>query len=239
MAHNDQVRSAEDRLRFAVEFAQFDLSTFTSEQWLRLGRELKLFVSGRLTEEEPGASLADLGGMAFHIWKGPDPLECPREVIQQMQEDTRRIIGRLIEGRDRGPLETRYWFPQPNQLNVSLTIMSARHWAVPEEAYLEAFGSLRDMFLLQLFFLLQGRSVGSTNRAGLSKIRRCSECQTLFYRVRRQEYCSHTCRTRVNQRRWRASPRGREARRLQARRRYELIGRNPRRKRRGAGRVSK
>jgi len=35
------------------------------------------------------------------------------------------------------------------------------------------------------------------------RIQQCPECETIFYRVKKQAYCSRACANRVTQRRWR------------------------------------
>jgi endogenous inhibitor of DNA gyrase (YacG/DUF329 family) len=39
-------------------------------------------------------------------------------------------------------------------------------------------------------------------------VRRCPECQTVFYRVRKQQYCSRRCTNRANMRQWRQTEKG-------------------------------
>jgi endogenous inhibitor of DNA gyrase (YacG/DUF329 family) len=55
-------------------------------------------------------------------------------------------------------------------------------------------GSAREAVLLRLLYLLA--------RHGHESIRPCPECGRLFWRVRRQLYCSRTCVNRVNMRAW-------------------------------------
>ena len=57
-------------------------------------------------------------------------------------------------------------------------------------------GTPRDLFWWNLSVLLLAEQPGR-------HILRCPECDTIFYRVQKQAYCSRTCSNRVMQRRFR------------------------------------
>src|SRR5262249_26342123 len=56
---------------------------------------------------------------------------------------------------------------------------------------------------------------------GTSQVQACPECGRLFYRVRKQKYCSKTCINRVSRRNWLANPKNKKKDRQWAQERYE------------------
>jgi hypothetical protein len=56
---------------------------------------------------------------------------------------------------------------------------------------------------------------------GTSHIETCPECNRLFYRVRKQKFCSKTCINRVSRRNWLEKPRNKRKERQWARERYQ------------------
>jgi endogenous inhibitor of DNA gyrase (YacG/DUF329 family) len=56
--------------------------------------------------------------------------------------------------------------------------------------------SVRDLVLYRLLRLLE--------RVGTDKLQACGECQRLFIKVTRKEFCSTRCQGRVNMRNWRS-----------------------------------
>src|SRR5262245_39058940 len=52
--------------------------------------------------------------------------------------------------------------------------------------------SIRNMFFVRLGFVI--------NDEGISQIKKCPECGRLFYKTRKQKYCSKTCINRVSRR---------------------------------------
>lgn len=55
-----------------------------------------------------------------------------------------------------------------------------------------------------LFFIRFGLAL---MERGISEIQACPECARVFYRVRKQKYCSKTCINRVSRRNWLNKPR--------------------------------
>jgi hypothetical protein len=74
-------------------------------------------------------------------------------------------------------------------------------------------GPLRDAFILMVTLLLY--------ESPDAPILRCPECQTIFYRVCKQQYCSRLCVNRVGVRRHRAKKKGQKNATQQSRTRYE------------------
>ena len=52
-------------------------------------------------------------------------------------------------------------------------------------------------------------------------IRQCPECETIFYRVRKQQYCTRRCVARASMRKWRQTETGKRYERSRGRARYE------------------
>ena len=59
----------------------------------------------------------------------------------------------------------------------------------------QVIAPLRMLFFWYLFWLLLAEPP--------DRIQRCPECATIFFRVKKQAYCSRTCGNRATQRRWR------------------------------------
>ena len=77
---------------------------------------------------------------------------------------------------------------------------------------LRATGTTRDIFLLRLLFLL--------SQQPLDCIRRCPECSTIFFRIKKQQYCSRACTNKANVRTWRQREEVKEKEREKAHQRY-------------------
>jgi hypothetical protein len=72
--------------------------------------------------------------------------------------------------------------------------------------------------LMGLFFIRVGLLL---MEEGVSRIQNCPECGRVFYRVRKQLYCSKTCINRVTRRKWLANPKNKKKERQWSRERYE------------------
>src|SRR5262249_40866776 len=69
-----------------------------------------------------------------------------------------------------------------------------------------------------LFFIRFGLTL---IQEGASQLATCQECKRIFYRVRKQKYCSKTCINRVSRRNWLKNPKNRTKNKKWARERYE------------------
>lgn len=186
------MKTAEDRLRFAVGFAQLDLDHVRPGDWLNLREDLGAFLSPGV-----GGTLHEVGGIIATPLKPPLPKEMPEADFKALQAEVRVLLGgiadhqasaRKTQGPIGGALST---FP----VDVRYTILPLARLD-PPRAILSAHGATRDVTLLVLIHILA--------QSDLSPIRRCPEDGRLFYRVRRQEYCSRACVNRANKRTWRA-----------------------------------
>jgi len=192
----------EDRLRFAVRFAQMDLDTLRPGDWLNLREDFlgflmmpmhvrhvqpyspKLVTSIVSLEASPEIfqPLISLGML------GIIPEECPsaeafsEDDFRALQADVRDWFGALTH--PESPSEK--WLPPAKPMQGRV---------VPTNRALQVLAPVRDLFLWHLLLLVL--------QEPLDRIRRCPECETIFYRVKKQAYCSRTCGNRVTQRRWR------------------------------------
>jgi hypothetical protein len=70
----------------------------------------------------------------------------------------------------------------------------------------------------QLFFIRFGLAL---MERGTSEIQSCPECDRVFYRIRKQKYCSKTCINRVSRRKWLNDPKNKKKERQWAQKRYK------------------
>ena len=171
------METAADRIRFAVTFAQHDLDQYRAGDWLNLRDDLKAFLG--YGPHAVKGTLGDRGGGIIATpLEPPLPQDMSEADLKALQAEVRSLLGPLADYQalDRGrtgpiagvfhtfPINVRYGFPG--------RIITAQ-------------GRTRDVTLLVLIHLL--------SRGDVSLIRRCPEDGRLFYRIRRQEYCSRAC----------------------------------------------
>jgi hypothetical protein len=208
-----KITAADDRLRFAVEFAQMDLAKLkTAAAWRTLQEDFDAFLEGRPEQPTP---VAAFGGIRTSRY-GATPLaelasvpSRPRreEVLQQTQEyakalqlTVRRFLVSYLDARRQreGGASTRTPLPGIRlKEDATLRLFPVRirkGWI----NVLEFWGP--DAFLVTLVFLLK--------QAGPDRLRRCPGCPRMFFRVRRQRYCSRRCMTRESVRAWRLRAKG-------------------------------
>lgn len=187
----------EDRLRFAVRFAQMDFDTLRAGDWLNLREDFIGFLMmtpGQPYITTPVTSIAtpETSPEVFQplISMGmvgiPDGESSPEDFslndFRALQADVRQWLSSLSYTQSPGEA----WLPPaiPLQGRVALSQPAS-----------QVHAPLRDLFLWHLFLLLLQEPP--------DRIRCCPECETIFYRVKKQAYCSRTCGNRVTQRRWR------------------------------------
>lgn len=197
-------REQSDRLRFAVDFARRDLATATKSEWQRLQDQLYDFLAGGLQRADRGIVAAT----SHHS------LPWSQDDVRALQGDVSKLLRGLVEARARGG----------GGILPGLEIHGPVHIAFMPFAdgrtglLLNDMGQapIRSIFLLVLALLL--------NREPSPRVQRCPEatCEhQLFYRVRKQRYCSPACVTRANKRRYRATPQGRAKEKVWQRKKYE------------------
>src|SRR5919197_2968064 len=104
--------------------------------------------------------------------------------------------------------------PSPALIPICLDLLNFGY--VPSLAgrnMLEVSGTTQNVFLVVLYVLL--------SREPTDRILRCPECQTVFYRIRKQQYCSRPCVHRAAVRKWRRTETGQQYERRRSRSRYE------------------
>jgi hypothetical protein len=195
-----------DRLPFAIRFANLDLEGLRRGDWFNLFDDVTDFVgfrTGRTLEE----ARRQARGVGVSPWpvSGNFSAKINQGTIQILQADVRQLLNGLmdlheeLDATQRGQRPEREAPPQVPEIHVRYWLYWQRDQ--DEDAALFHDGSLRDLFLSTLVFLL-ARDV--------AHVRRCPECQTIFYRVRKQQYCTRTCTNRANMRDWRQTAKSKE-----------------------------
>ena len=171
----------QDRLQFAVRFATEDLSQYSDGDWLKLREDFDRYLLLRMNAT---VVLEDLGGFVPTVI-ADDPVDMPRSWFVELQQEVgvllRRIAGhlpRITPGQ-----------PPPNDWLRPISIAVEKYPVQKMEAgwLMSVRGRSRDVFFEVLFGLLAQEPA--------DQIRLCPrpECGRMFYRIRRQEYCSRRC----------------------------------------------
>lgn len=181
--------TAQDRLQLAVRFAEADLAQFSDGDWLKLREDFEAYLGGAAVSL---AALASLGGF-LPMPDGDHPATVPRSWFEDLQRDVRPIL-RYVAG-DR---PTRIAAPIPGTGNLGgrvpvipprVPIAVTKNLLISDQNFwlFTVKGPSRDVILEQLFHLLGTEST--------DQIRLCPrpDCGAMFYRIRRQEYCSRNC----------------------------------------------
>jgi hypothetical protein len=241
------MKTATDRLRFTVAFAEMNLAHLREWEWSKLRDDLCMFLLGRpaaandppngssYRDEETGltiTSVTDLGGFGVMVTEPPWPEEYSREAFEILQAAVKGALLTAaahgghdryrvqvnIDTEQRATAEPAEPFRAPDSGQAidadAFLVPVTTQWMVFGESeslppVLVTTGAARDVFLMKLFFLML--------QHGCANIKSCPECGRLFWRVRRQKYCSRTCVNRVNMREWTRSKREQAARRAASR----------------------
>jgi hypothetical protein len=197
-----RIITQEDRLRWVIRFAQMDLDTLRPGDWVNLRDDIHLFAY-----LSPNGGCYELPGK-FRIVQDPQSGE------QSIRRESPAItygIRSMLDG-DTAVLtdeDIRAIQPQVLAWLRALTATpDTREWQsrdfVPFHGRVAmdiggtpvVIGTACELFWWHLLTLLLAEQPGH-------HILRCPECDTIFYRVQKQAYCSRTCGNRVTQRRWR------------------------------------
>jgi hypothetical protein len=196
--------SIKDRLPFAIRFANLELEELRRGDWFNLVDDVIDFVGFRT-----GRTLDEARRQARRVSVSPWPMSgsfserVNQGTIRTLQADVRQMLNGImdlqedLDAKQRGRRPEREAPPQVPEIHVKYGLYWQRDQ--DEDATLFHDGSLRDLFLSSLVFLLARDVV---------HVRRCPECQTIFYRVRKQRYCTRTCTNRANMRNWRNTAQG-------------------------------
>ncbi len=166
-------------LDFAVSFASMNLKRFTPVEWDSLRNKFRylLFESG-----------------AGSAW----PMDRPGErEFQRLQAETEKLLNEVTKERD--------WqggYPGPPLSGISLPTISLRSLRYSPMVYRDggmstgACASTRHAFIKTICDVLVGFP-------GIATVARCPECDSLFVRSGKKQYCSRACVNRVTVRLWR------------------------------------
>lgn len=164
------MKTAIDRIKFAIDLAKSDLKTTRRGDWLNLLDDLALFSKGS------AGSIADLGGILASPLKEPLPRDYTESDFLRLQKDVKNMLSGVAR---KGPGEGAMTKLGPFHVDLSDPF---RYGTV----LVCAHGSTRDMFLLQLLFLLL--------QEGVENLMTCPECGEIFFREdKRQKYCKRGC----------------------------------------------
>ena len=182
-----------ERVQFAIRFAQRDLAMLSEQDQRILHAELCGFLISGLI----GPLLAGRGIIVGNLW----PFPLPDDTLRTIQKDTGTLLKEMLESRDVVPHPTR-GIP----LGIRIRLQSLQ--GVLKRNLVHITGPERDVFYCVLALLL--------GQEPTDRVQRCPECRTIFYRIRKQKYCSHVCANRVSVRRWRKSHGGKAYKRAEA-----------------------
>ena len=184
-------QSEAEDLAFAVQFAGMDLDHLRPGDWLNLRDDFSKF-------------------LAFHSVEGPGYRDCPEDDFRAIQRDLNTLLRDVVTSRDTHRLSPTF---VPIHVRISLFCMPAQG-PFPEQTMRQACGPMRDLFILRVRDLL-------LQAPTLEPIRQCPECERIFLRVRKQEYCSRACVNRASVRRWRQTEAGKQYEQARSHTRYE------------------
>jgi hypothetical protein len=240
------METAEERLSFAVRFAEMALDQLRPGDWLNLRDDLVAFLSHQeavdLREaKDLGSALAPRGGIVARAWKHPKPEEMTEADLRHLQEKTREFLNYVVEARRQKPLTLQELadipkvserklgkgvkadiFPKPKRLGLD----------VPEEEIsltLSLSVPPSPRFAGRCVLCVEGDTRGTFLTTLLfllaqqptNRVSKCPECSKIFLRVRKQQFCGRTCVNRANKRAWRQTPKGRAAVSRASRAQYE------------------
>jgi hypothetical protein len=200
------MQTAEERVKFAIQFIQLDFDRLRPGDWLNLREDLMNFLF-------PEGALAQM-----HIYPPDLPEEHSVAAIQLLRQDVTAILDAVVmcgedfppDKYEDGPVP-RLVSPSP-QLSVRPTFVLFPEQR-PGQLILTWLGPFRDAFLMQL--------ITSLIQLPLDTLRRCPECGMIFFRVRKQEYCKRQCVHRANIRKWRQTDAGKKYERERSHTRYK------------------
>ena len=162
------MKTATDRIKFALRFSQMDTENLRPGDWLNLRHDLGSFF-GEGQERGPRASghPDEFGGVMAVPEESAD--KYPEDSIRELQLQVRNLLLGLADRRI-----------EANAIPVSIS------FAIPHWGGLVVIGPLKDIFLSLLCFILAQQSIDT--------IMKCPECEQIFYKeAKRQKFCSRRC----------------------------------------------
>lgn len=215
---------SEKRMQFIVQFTRMDLDTLDADGWQNLRGNLEDFLLTVGPEERIPTTISienlfpldilarerSQDGIVTVPADNKSYLSEPVDVIKLLQMKTRDILLDIVAARapqsdpQSWPKLSAYFAISKQPKNVSQD--------APRVPTLFLLAELEDTFILRLLLKLWGEST--------DRIQTCPECGSLFYRIRKQKYCSRPCANRVSVRKFRATEKGKRQERERARIRY-------------------
>jgi hypothetical protein len=188
----EAMRTDSGRWQFVLHFAQLDLDALRPSGWLKLREDLAWFLTGSVAGRVYYAGDTPLpGDIEIRPFEPPSPLEYPEEAFRALQHEiiplVQSMVGAAHPGMGAGPR-------LPFQAVLCAPSLDG---LIPEtgQHLLIVEGSTRDAFILRVFALMV--------RDSTTRLRRCPECNVIFYRMGKQQYCSRPCVNRATVRTWR------------------------------------
>ena len=187
------------RLNFLVTFAITDLATFEDGDWARLMRDLDDCV--RHSRNREGWLESVPAGMRWCEIDSPKKMSVKRlkQTVKDLQQEIRRVfedqadsdsgqLPVLYESKERG---VRFFDSAPREGRpVALDVRYQPVVAPQKEMGIIVRGDMRSMVLYTVLHDM----VEYPHKP----IKRCKECQQIFYGYRKKQYCS----TRCNKKMW-------------------------------------
>ena len=197
------MKTAADRLKFAIGFVNADLKQLRPGDWLNLKDDLMIFLHGG----KDGSTVADIGGLVATAFKNPLPQDYTEEDFRALQDSFKSIFDNLTATEI-----------HPVHIEGDFYLMSFKPLPRNDPRYynvniLHVSGPTKNMAILVLMGLL-------SNEPG-DRVLRCPECNNYFYRIKKQAYCSRACVNRVTVREWRKTEEGKRKESDSAHKRYE------------------
>jgi hypothetical protein len=183
-----------ERLQFLVRFAQLDLDTLRAGDWMNLREDLGWYLTGSLLGHRYDAGDVPVGGdMEIRPFDPPLPFEYPEDAFRALQREALGILTTLVKGK-----KPEGWEPTPPQFSRAEVISLDGLAADAGQALMLYEGPTFDAFVFRTQMLVIHNST--------PYLRSCPECERIFYRVGKQQYCSRPCVNRATVRAWRQRP---------------------------------
>lgn len=182
------MKAAQERLKFIVKLAQERLSALRPGDLLNLRDDFVSFFYA-----EKGQDIRGPIGEVVTPFEQPLPQNYSIEDFEALQKEVYAILSEIVTGRDRGT-------PSAPECEIKAKLMAFSFHGIKNRSMLMLRGSTRDMFLLRLYLLLSQEPV--------NRILRCKapDCDRIFYRERKQEFCSTKCTNRAYMKEYRKDP---------------------------------
>jgi hypothetical protein len=191
----ERMKTSEDRLRFAIEFAQADIETMREGDQLNLRDDLAIFVQGSSDwrSVRPDINTSPIESL---LVAQTEPRKLPIENVVNLQREVQAILA-LLAHRSITPASARievmlivHPVDELSALYPAGTMLVGNRFPEHLRVSLDVVGNVRDMFLYVLARVLA--------QPGMSdRVRICPGCMKLFLKVKRQKYCSQRCSNRV------------------------------------------